>query len=306
MALKHATTSVLEIGYFEHGPEHGWPAVLLHGFPYDVHAYDAVVPLLVAQGARVIVPYLRGFGPTRFLRSDTPRSGQQGALGSDLLGLLDALGIAKAILVGYDWGGRAACVVSALWPERVRGLVSIGGYNILDGRAARTPLPPIDEYKYWYQYYLHGDRGYEGLRRYRRDFCRLLWRLWSPTWSFREDAFEETAASFDNPDFVDVVVHSYRHRFGLVDGDPAYDDIERRLDARPPIAIPTITMDGADDGVALAIGPSVGSSHFLRHRGHWTIAGAGHNLPQENARALADAVARSIVQADRPSADFLR
>jgi pimeloyl-ACP methyl ester carboxylesterase len=203
---------VLDVAYEEAGRAQGTPVVLLHGFPYDVHAYDEVAPLLAARGCRVIVPYLRGYGPTRFLSPGTPRSGQQAALGHDLQALLDALSIPSAVLGGYDWGGRAACVVAALWPERARGLVSCGGYNIQDIAASATPRPPDEEHRYWYQYYFHGERGRAGLTKYRRELCKLLWQLWSPSWKFDDATFERTAASFDNPDFVDVVIQSYRHR----------------------------------------------------------------------------------------------
>ena len=207
---------VLRVDYAEHGDPAGRAVVLLHGFPYDVRAYDGVVPLLAARGLRVVVPSLRGFGATRFLSDATPRSGQQAALGADLLALLDALRIERAIVAGYDWGGRAACVVSALWPERVRGLVSVNGYNLQDIARSAQPAAPEKEYRLWYQYYFHGERGRAGLAAHRRDLCRLLWRLWSPDWDFADADFERSAPSFDNPDFVDVVIHSYRHRFALV------------------------------------------------------------------------------------------
>lgn len=229
--LKRIATGLLDIAYDEQGDADGWPVVLLHGFPYDIHAYGDVAPRLVSRGARVITPYLRGYGPTRFLAPTTLRSGQQAALGADLLALLDALQIDQAILGGYDWGGRAACIVAALYPSRARGLVSVNGYNIQNIATALQPAAPDKEYRMWYQYYLHGERGRAGLTESRREFCRLLWSLWSPTWRFDGDTYARSAAAFDNPDFVEVVVHSYRHRFGLVDGDPQFDDIERRLSA---------------------------------------------------------------------------
>src|SRR5688572_1487521 len=212
--LKKVEAGVLSVSYEDHGPADGAPVVLLHGFPYDVRAYDEVTPPLTAAGCRVIVPYLRGYGPTRFLSAGTPRSGQQAALGNDLLALLDALSIDGAVLGGYDWGGRAACVVAALWPQRARGLVTVNGYNIQDIAASGKPRPPDDEHRMWYQYYFHGERGRAGLEQNRRELCRLLWRLWSPNWRFDDAAFDRTAPSFDNPDFVPVVIHSYRHRFG--------------------------------------------------------------------------------------------
>src|SRR3984957_9692005 len=218
--IKHIDAGVLNVGYVEMGPATGRPVVLLHGFPYDIHAYDEVAPLLAAEGARVIVPYLRGYGPTRFLAAATPRSGQQAALGRDLLDLLDALAIPRASLVGYDWGGRAACIVAALWPERVRCLVSGEGYNIQDIAGFAIPLAPETEHRNWYQYYFHSKRGHAGLAAHRYALGHLLWRLWSPTWRFDEATYAEQAASFDNQDFVDIVTHSYRHRYGYTPGDP--------------------------------------------------------------------------------------
>jgi pimeloyl-ACP methyl ester carboxylesterase len=202
--LKHVAAGVLEVAYEEAGPADGTPVVLLHGFPYDVHAFDEVTPLLVVRGCRVIAPYLRGYGPTGFLSAHTPRSGQQAVLGHDLLALMDALALPSALLAGYDWGGRAACIVAALWPERARGLVSCGGYNIQDIAGATKPQAPDSEYRYWYQYYFHGERGRAGLTQNRREFCKLLWRLWSPNWRFDDATYERTAVAFDNPDF-DVI-----------------------------------------------------------------------------------------------------
>lgn len=288
--LKHIDAGVLNIAYAEFGTPQGWPVVLLHGFPYDIHAYDVLAPRLAAEGASVIVPYLRGYGPTRFLSAATPRSGQQAALGADLLALLDALGISSAILAGYDWGGRAACIVAALWPERARGLVSFNSYNIQDIANSAAPDTPESEYRYWYQYYFHSERGRAGLTKDRRAFCRLLWRLWSPTWSFDDTAYERTAAAFDNPDFVEVVIQSYRHRFGLAPGDPALEDIERRLAAQPKIAVPTMTLDGAADGVARIGGTASHASQFTGRHEHRVIENAGHNIPQEAPSAFAEAV----------------
>jgi pimeloyl-ACP methyl ester carboxylesterase len=287
---KSIDAGVLNVAYAEHGSGQGWPVVLLHGFPYDIHAYDDVAPALAAHGARTIVPYLRGYGPTRFRSPKTPRSGQQASLAADLLALMDALGIGSAILAGYDWGGRAACIVSALWRQRVQGLVSVNGYNIQNIARASEPSSPENESRYWYQYYFHGERGRAGLHKNRRDFCRLLWRLWSPTWTFDDATFERSAASFDNPDFVDVVIHSYRHRYGLVAGDPAMDEIERNLAAQPAISVPTITVDGAADGVMPLGGTSHHASHFTGRHGHRIIHNAGHNLPQEAPAAFAEAI----------------
>lgn len=264
--------------------------VVLHGFPYDVHAYAEVTPRLVAAGCRVINPYLRGYGPTRFLSPDTPRSGQQAALGHDLLALLDALGIERAVLAGYDWGGRAACIVAALWPQRVCGLVSEEGYNIQDIARATQPAPAEQERRYWYQYYFHSARGAAGLAKDRRGLCRLLWRTWSPRWDFDDATWDRSAPSFDNPDFVDVVIHSYRHRFGLVAGDPDVEDTERRLAAQPPIGVPTVMLHGDADGVASLDGCAGDAVHFTGRCEYREIAGGGHNLPQEKPREFADAV----------------
>ncbi|PAU64582.1 alpha/beta hydrolase [Pseudomonas sp. PIC25] len=287
--LKNIEAGVLDIAYEESGPANGWPVLLMHGFPYDIHAYAEVAPALAAHGARVIVPYLRGYGPTRFLRADTPRSGQQAAMGQDILALLDALAIDSALLVGYDWGGRGACIVAALWPQRVRGLVSIGGYLIQDIARAMEPDEPEYELAYWYQYYFHNERGRAGLERNRQALCALLWRLWSPTWDFDEATFARSAAAFDNPDFVEVVIHSYRHRFGLVAGDPALEGIERRLAAQPPITVPAISVDGADDGVTLR-STAAHARHFSGWHRHAVVAGAGHNLPQEKPAELVELI----------------
>ncbi|MBL6749144.1 MAG: alpha/beta hydrolase [Nevskia sp.] len=291
---RQISAGVLSVACLDAGPPDGTPVVLLHGFPYDIHAYDAVTPLLAAAGCRVLVPYLRGFGPTRFKAPETPRSGQQAALAHDLVALLDALALPRALLAGYDWGGRAACIVAALWPQRVLGLVSGGGYAIQDIAGASRPLPPQDEHKLWYQFYLHGERGRAGLAADRRAFCKLLWRLWSPDWEFGEADFERSAAAFDNPDFVEVAVHSYRHRFGLVAGDPAYQDTECRLAALPRIAVPTIGIDGATDGIFPAAGSSGHGRFFSGPYQRRVIAGAGHNLPQEQPEAFAAAVLQLV------------
>jgi pimeloyl-ACP methyl ester carboxylesterase len=288
-SIKHIDAGVLNVGYVEMGPASGWPVVLLHGFPYDIHAYDEVTPLLAAEGARVIVPYLRGYGPTRFLSAATPRSGQQAALGADLLALLDALEIRSALLAGYDWGGRAACIVAALWPERAKGLVSYNSYNIQNIAKAMEPDKPENEYGLWYYYYFQTERGRAGLTKDRRAFCRLLWRLWSPSWKFDDATFERTAPSFDNPDFVDVVIQSYRHRFGASAGDPALEEVEQRLARQPDITVPTITLDGSTDGIRPA-GTAAQAIHFKGRHQHRVVANAGHNLPQEAPRAFAEAV----------------
>lgn len=281
---------VLDIAWQEAGPADGPPVFLLHGFPYDIHAYAEVAPLLAAAGCRVIVPYLRGYGPTRFLDEGTPRSGEQAALGADLLALMDALRVPRAVLAGYDWGGRAACVVAALWPARCAGLVSLNSYNIQNIARAMEPDTPANELRLWYQYYFHSKRGRAGLAKDRRALTRLLWQLWSPTWKFDDATFARSAAAFDNPDFVDVVIHSYRHRFGLVPGDPAYADIERALAGQPPITVPAITFDGADDGVRPPAEAAAHAACFTGPRSHRVVPGAGHNLPQEKPAVFADAV----------------
>jgi len=288
--LRKIEAGVLEVAYYETGPSSGPPVLLMHGFPYDIHTYAEVAPMLAEQGCRVIVPYMRGYGATRFLSDATPRSGEQAAFGADLLALLDALKIERAVLAGYDWGGRAACVVAGLWPERCAGLVSLNSYNIQNIAKAMEPDTPENEHSLWYQYYFHSERGRAGLAKDRRALTRLLWRLWSPTWTFDEPTFERSAAAFDHPDFVEVVIHSYRHRFGLVAGDPAYADIERRLAAQPAISVPAITFDGIDDGVRPPADASAHARRFSGPRSHRLVPGAGHNLPQEAPRIFADAV----------------
>jgi pimeloyl-ACP methyl ester carboxylesterase len=288
--LKRIAAGVLDVGFEETGAAGGTPVLLLHGFPYDVHSFDEVAPLLAGAGCRVITPYLRGYGPTRFLSTDTPRSGQQGVLAHDLLALMDALGIERAVLAGYDWGGRAACIAAALWPGRVRGLVTGGGYNIQDIARAGRPQAPENEYRHWYQYYFHGERGRAGLEENRRELGRLLWKLWSPHWQFDDATYERTAASFDNPDFVPVVIHSYRHRYGLVPGDPAVEDTEKRLAARPRITVPAIALDGGGDGV-MPLGGSQGDERFFAAPyERRVIPRVGHNLPQEAPQEFAAAV----------------
>jgi pimeloyl-ACP methyl ester carboxylesterase len=292
--LEHVEAGVLAVAYHEAGPPDGPPVFLMHGFPYDVHAYADVAPRLAAAGCRVVVPYLRGYGPTRFLDAATPRSGEQAALGADLLALMDALAIPRAVLAGYDWGGRACCVVAALWPQRCRGLVSLNSYNIFDHARAMEPDTPDNERRLWYQYYFHSERGREGLRRDRRGIARLLWRTWSPCWDFDDATFERSAAAFDNPDFVDVVIHSYRHRYRLVDGDPAYAAVDRALAAQPPITVPAITFDGADDGVRPPSPASAQAHRFTGGREHRVLARVGHNLPQEAPADFADAVLQLV------------
>lgn len=290
MTASRVKTSVLDIALRDSGPADAVAVVLLHGFPYSADGYEDVAEMLLATGQRVIVPDLRGYGGTRFLSSDTPRSGEQAALGKDLLDLLDALRIERAVLGGYDWGGRAACVVSALWPERVRGLVTCNGYNIQNIAASGAPADPEQEMRLWYQYYFHLARGREGLDRNRFALCKLLWKLWSPTWAFDDATYARSAAAFDNPDFVDVVIHSYRHRFGNVAGDPVYADMESRLAVQPTIAVPTISIQGADDGVTVASASEGHAQHFGGRYERRVLQGVGHNPPQESPRDFAEAV----------------
>ena len=294
--LKHITAGVLSVAYAESGPASGPPVFLMHGFPYDIHAYEEVAPILAAAGCRVIVPYLRGFGPTRFLSEATPRSGEQAALGADLLALMDALDIERALLAGYDWGGRAACVVAALWPQRCAGLVSLNSYNIQNIARAMEPDTPANEHSLWYQYYFHSERGRAGLARDRQGLIRLLWKLWSPTWAFDDATFARSAPAFDNPDFVEVVIQSYRHRFDLALGDPAYEAIEQRLALQPAISVPSITFDGADDGVRPPAAASAHAQRFSGPRSHRVVPGTGHNMPQEKPQVFADAVLELLSQ----------
>ena len=281
MQVEHKTirTSQLETAYYTYGSAEGWPCILCHGFPYDIHCYDDCVNPLVDAGAYVIVPYLRGYGPTRFLSAQTLRSGEQAVLANDLLELMDALSIHSAVLAGYDWGGRAACILAALYPKRVMALISGNSYNIQNIPQAMEPAKPAEEASYWYQYYFHSERGRRGLESNRREIARLLWSMWSPKWHYTDDEFEKTASSFDNPDFVDVVIHSYRHRFGLVEGDTFVAHIESQLREQPDISVPTLCIDGDVDGV------DTGTSHhaekFIGPCEYRVFENAGHNLPQE-------------------------
>ncbi|MER7842627.1 alpha/beta hydrolase [Kitasatospora sp. NPDC096077] len=290
--LHRVATPVLEIAYHrvgERGRASDVPVILLHGFPYDVRAYDEVAGLLAGAGREVLVPYLRGYGPTRFLAEGAVRSGQQAALAQDLVEFMDALGIERAVVAGYDWGGRAACAAAALWPERVEGLVAAGGYTVQDIARAMEPASPEAERNLWYQYYFHSERGRQGLERNREELCGLLWRLWSPTWAGVEEAFAASAASLHNPDFVDVVIHSYRHRFGLVEGDPRYRELEEVLAARPSIAAPTVVLVGEENGVIPAV-DQTGTERFTGPCEVRTLPGVGHNVPQEAPGAFAEAV----------------
>ncbi|WP_299860538.1 alpha/beta hydrolase [uncultured Hoeflea sp.] len=288
MQNKQVTAGVLKIEYVEYGAADGWPCILGHGFPYDAIAYQASARLLEKAGARVLTPYLRGFGGTSFLSAKTPRSGQQAALGADLLAFLDALEIERAVLGGYDWGGRAACIVAALWPERVTALVSGNSYNIQDIANAMVPSDPQMEAAYWYQYFFHSERGRMGLELNRSGFARTLWEMWSPNWKFTDEDFRASENALYNPDFVEVVIHSYRHRFGLVPGDPAYEEIELKLAAQPDINVPAICIDGSADGVSNSTLQN--SQKFLNAYEYRVFNGAGHNLPQERPAEWASAV----------------
>jgi pimeloyl-ACP methyl ester carboxylesterase len=288
--LKQIDAGLLNVGYAEAGPADGKPVLLLHGWPYDIYSFVDVAPHLAARGYRTITPYLRGYGPTRFLSSSTFRNGQPAAVAADITSLMDALKIPRAILAGFDWGARTADIIAALWPERCKGLVSVSGYLIGSQEAGKKPLPPAAEFQWWYQFYLATDRGRDGYAKYRHDFNKLIWQLASPQWKFDDATFDRTAASFDNPDHVAIAVHNYRWRQGLADGEPKYDDIERRLAASPVIAVPTITMEGDANG-APHPEPSAYAAKFTGKYEHRTISGGiGHNLPQEAPEAFAKAV----------------
>jgi pimeloyl-ACP methyl ester carboxylesterase len=290
MRALRVRTPVLDVACFEAGDAAAPAVILLHGFPYSADCYAQVAPILAGEGYRVIVPELRGYGGTRFLAPQTMRSVEQAALGDDLLALMDALQLRDAVLAGYDWGGRAACIVAALWPHRVRGLVSGNGYNIQDIAASGQPSDPEQERRLWYQYYFQQERGRAGLRENRDALCRLLWSLWSPTWAFDDATFARSAAALGNPDFVEVAIHSYRHRFANAAGDPRYAAIEARLATQPAITVPTIAIQGTDDGV----NPAAASQHHGRHfSGGYErrlFAGVGHNPPQEAPQLFAEAV----------------
>lgn len=292
--LRRIDAGPLNIAYYEAGPADGPVVMLMHGFPYDIHAYVDVAPLLAVQGCRVIVPYLRGYGPTRFRDAATPRSGEQAAMGADMMALMDALAIQRAVFAGYDWGGRAACVGAALWPARCIGLVCVNSYLIQDIANAMVPMRPEREVALWYQYYFQLERGRAGLAANRREIAKILWAQWSPNWRFDDACYARTADAFDNPDYVDVVIHSYRHRFGLAGGDPQYAGIERRLAALPVITVPTITFDGAGDGVIAATDGRASASKFTARRDHRVLPAIGHNLPQEAPEAFAAAVMELI------------
>jgi pimeloyl-ACP methyl ester carboxylesterase len=288
--LKQIDAGVLNIAYAEAGPAGGPPVILLHGWPYDIHSFEEVVPLLASAGYRVLVPYLRGYGTTRFLSDTAFRNGQPSALAVDVIDFMDALKVEKAIIAGFDWGARSADIVAALWPERCKALVAVSGYLIGNQEAGRMPLPPKAELEWWYQFYFATERGRAGYEKYRRDFAKLIWQLASPKWNFDDATFDRSAASFENPDHVSIVVHNYRWRLGLAQGEPRYDDLEKRLAAAPVITVPTITLESDANG-APHPDPKAYASKFSGRYSHRHITGGiGHNLPQEAPRAFVQAV----------------
>lgn len=283
-------TSTLEIGYESHGDANGFPVVLLHGFPDDVRAWDGVASPLAAAGYRALIPYLRGYGPTRFLDDGTPRMAQQSAMAQDLIDFMDALDLDRVGLAGYDWGGRAACIAAILQPQRVRGLVTIGGYNVQDTLSPPHPGTAVAERSYWYQWYFNTERGRLGLEQNRYDICRLLWREWSPTWEFDDASYDRTARSFDNPDFVDVVIHSYRHRHRNAPSDPRFTGVERLLASRPPITVPSIVLHGADDTVGPPYRFEGDMAQFPPGTVRRVVPKAGHFMPREQPGVVAEAL----------------
>jgi pimeloyl-ACP methyl ester carboxylesterase len=289
-SLKQIDAGLLNVGYAEAGPANGPPVILLHGWPYDIYSYVDVAPLLASAGYHVIVPYLRGYGTTRFLSSETFRNGQPSAVAVDIIALMDALKIQKATLAGFDWGARTVNIMAALWPERCKAMVSVSGYLIGSQEAGKMPLPPKAELEWWYQFYFATERGRAGYDKYRHDFAKLIWQIASPKWNFDDATFDRSAASFDNPDHVAIVIHNYRWRLGLAEGESKYGDLDKRLAAGPAITVPTITMEGDANG-APHLEPSAYASKFSGKYSHRTITGGiGHNLPQEAPQAFAQAV----------------
>ena len=288
--IQQIDAGVLSVGYAEAGPTNGPAVLLLHGWPYDIHTYVDVAPLLASAGYRVIVPYLRGYGPTRFLSDETVQNGQQSALAADTVALMDVLGIQRAIVAGCDWGARTACIVAALWPERCKGLVSVSGYLIGSREANRMPLPPKAELEWWYQFYFATERGRAGYDKNRREFAKLIWRLASPKWDFADATFDRSAAALDNPDHVAIVIHNYRWRLGLAEGEPKYDDLERRLAEFPAITVPTITLEGDANGAPHPDPRAYAKKFSGRYEHRLVQGGVGHNLPQEAPQDFARAV----------------
>ena len=289
-ALRQANTGVLRVGYAETGPAEGPAVILLHGWPYDIHSFAEVAPILASAGYRVIVPHLRGYGTTRFLRDDTARNGQQAALAVDTIALMNALGLRRPIIAGFDWGARTACIVAALWPERCKALVSVSGYLIGSPEANKTPLPPKAELAWWYQFYFATDRGRAGYEKYRKEFSKLIWQIASPKWEFDDATFDRSAQAFDNPDHVAIVIHNYRWRIGLADGERQYDALEKRLAEAPAIGVPTITLEGDANGAPHPEPESYARKFTGRFAHRLVTGGIGHNLPQEAPRAFAQAV----------------
>jgi pimeloyl-ACP methyl ester carboxylesterase len=289
-SIKQIDAGLLNVGYAEVGPANGPAVMLLHGWPYDIYSFVDVAPLLASKGYRVIVPYLRGYGTTRFLSSDTLRNGQQSVVALDIIALMDALKIDKAIVAGFDWGARTADIMAALWPERCKALVSVSGYLIGSQAAGKTPLPPKAEFLWWYQFYFATERGQEGYEKYRRDFAKLIWQLASPKWNFDDATFDRSAASFDNPDHVKIVIHNYRWRQGLAEGESKYDDLEKRLAEGPVITVPAITLEGDANGAPHPDGSAYAKKFSGRYQHRVINGGVGHNLPQEAPQALAEAV----------------
>jgi pimeloyl-ACP methyl ester carboxylesterase len=288
--LKQIDAGLLNVGYAEAGPANGPAVILLHGWPYDIYSFVDVAPLLASAGYRVIVPYLRGYGSTRFLSSETFRNGQPSAVAVDIIALMDALKIEKATLAGFDWGARTVNIMAALWPERCKAMVSVSGYLIGSQEAGKMPLPPKAELEWWYQFYFATERGRAGYDKYRHDFAKLIWQIASPKWNFDDVTFDRSAASFNNPDHVSIVIHNYRWRLALADGEPKYADLDRRLAEGPVITVPTITMEGDANG-APHLDPSAYAKKFSGKYAHRTITGGiGHNLPQEAPQAFAQAV----------------
>ncbi len=289
-SIRQIDAGVLNIGYAELGPANGKPVILLHGWPYDIHSFVDVAPLLAAAGHRVIVPHLRGHGSTRFLSADALRNAQQSAVAQDIIALMDALRIPSAVIAGFDWGARTACILAALWPERCQALVSVSGYLMTNLATAKKPLPPKAEFDWWYQFYFTTERGVTGYTQYRREFAELIWKTASPKWNFDAATFNRSAASFDNPDYVAIVVHNYRWRLGLADGERKYDALERRLADLPAIGIPTITMEGDANGAPF-LPPALYRNKFSGKYEHRNLTGGiGHNLPQEAPQEFANAV----------------
>jgi pimeloyl-ACP methyl ester carboxylesterase len=290
-SLRQIDAGLLNVGYAEDGPADGPAVILMQGWPYDIYSYVDVVPLLAAKGYRVIVPYLRGYGSTRFLSHETVRNGQPYVIALDIINLMDALKIERAVLAGFDWGGRTADIMAILWPERCKALVSVSGYLISSAEVNKEPLPPKAEFQWWYQFYFATERGRAGYDKYRRDFAKLIWQLASPKWNFDDPTFDRTAASFDNPDHVAIVIHNYRFRMGLAEGEPQYDRFEKQLAQFPPVSVPTITLEGDANGAPHPPDPAAYRQRFTgKYASRIITGGVGHNLPQEAPQAFAQAV----------------